>query len=267
MYTQCPQCMSVFSLDARTLAQAHGFVMCGHCGAGFDSVATLADVLPPEPFTELPVNDPGIEPPRLELVVYRPKPTIATPLEPVRDTATSAEPIFDIHLSDFTPTFAQERAPRPRRWPWLVIIVLLLLLLASQLGWALRSQLVADPNAGPLLRDICHALGCELPLVSDTRQLRLLARDVQAHPSVAGALLISATVRNDAPFAQPYPVVSITLSDVDGKRMAMRRLRPSEYLGDNVAIQHGLPAGASAALVLEVDDPSDKAVAFELGFE
>jgi hypothetical protein len=79
--------------------------------------------------------------------------------------------------------------------------------------------------------------------------------------------LITASLRNDAIFAQPYPVVSITLSDANGKRLAMRRLRPGEYLSDSGALQRGLPPGATAALMLEVEDPDGKAVAFEFGFE
>lgn len=260
MYTQCPKCMSVFSLDARTLAQAHGFVICGHCGEGFDSIATLADVLPPEPFDELPINEAGIEPPQLELAVYRPRAVAPAPVP-------AATRFDDLLPSDFTPRFARGREPRPRRWPWLVVIAVLLLLLAAQLAWALRDQLIADPLTGPWLHQGCQALGCELPLVRDVKQLRLLARDVQAHPSVPGALLISATVRNDAAFAQPYPVVSITLSDVNGKRIAMRRLRPSEYVADTFALQHGLPPGTATAMVLEVEDPGQQAVAFELSFE
>jgi len=54
MYTQCPECLSVFSLDAQTLAKAHGHVVCGHCNASFGSLATLTEQLPPEPFVELP---------------------------------------------------------------------------------------------------------------------------------------------------------------------------------------------------------------------
>jgi predicted Zn finger-like uncharacterized protein len=62
MYTQCPECLSVFSLDAQTLAKAHGYVVCGHCEAGFDSLATLAEQLPSEPFVELPLNQPSLVP-------------------------------------------------------------------------------------------------------------------------------------------------------------------------------------------------------------
>jgi hypothetical protein len=110
-------------------------------------------------------------------------------------------------------------------------------------------------------------LGCELPLVRDVRALRLLARDVQNHPTVANALLISATIRNDAAFAQPWPVVVIKLSDAGGKTLAMRRVMPAEYLNDRAELHHGLAAGASTALVFEVQDPGRQAVSFELGFE
>jgi hypothetical protein len=47
----------------------------------------------------------------------------------------------------------------------------------------------------------------------------------------------------------------------------MRRLQPHEYLDDTTILKHGLAPGASAALLLEVEDPGDKAVAFEFDFE
>lgn len=264
MYTQCPECLSVFSVDARTLAQAHGFVMCGHCGAGFDSISTLADQLPPEPFTELPAHEPGIEPPHVELVVYRPQ--SETGPETASSDAQSAQDAFaDLIV---TPRFAREqRITKTRRWPWILACLILLLGLSAQLAWALRDTLVADPTVGPLLRQTCAAINCTLPPVRDVAKLRLLARDVQTHPTVTGALLISATIRNDAPFTQPWPVVTIRLSDANGKALAMRRLNPYEYLDDTEQLRQGLAPGASTALIFEVEDPGRKAVAFDLGFE
>lgn len=284
MYTQCPECLSVFSLDAQTLAKAHGHVVCGHCQAGFDSLATLAEQLPPEPFTELPVNEPAYEPPLLDLVVYRPRPASSAVV--VADEAVVAaapgSAVEDFSQLVFTPRFAREpRTQEPvarrqrrhlqsseeRRWPWVAACLLLALLLAVQLAWAKRDELIRNPGVGGWLRSSCAALGCELPLVAAPQQLRLLASNVQAHPSVAGALMISASVRNDAGFAQPWPVLTITLSNAQGQRIAMRRLQPAEYLDDAAILRHGLAPGGSAVLLLEVEDPGDKAVAFEIGFE
>ena len=53
MYTQCPDCLTVFSLGADTLSTAGGHVQCGHCEQMFDALACLAAQLPPEPFTRL----------------------------------------------------------------------------------------------------------------------------------------------------------------------------------------------------------------------
>lgn len=261
MYAQCPECLTVFSLNTETLAQARGEVVCGHCDAVFDALASLSDQLPPEPFQQLPPRQPDL-PPRLDLAVYRPPAEIPA----VAEAAPAHDVLEEFAQLEFAPRFAR-KVEKPRRWPWITACLLLLLALGAQLAWAKRETLISDPATGPVLRDACATLGCQLPLVQDTARLSLLARDVQPHPSVPGALLITASLRNDAKFAQPYPVVSITLSDADGKKLAMRRLRPGEYLGDGATLQRGLAPDASATLLLEVEDPGGKAVAFEFGFE
>ncbi|MEO6800007.1 MAG: zinc-ribbon and DUF3426 domain-containing protein [Rhodanobacter sp.] len=285
MYTQCPECLSVFSLDAHMLAQAHGHVVCGHCDASFDSVATLTDQLPPEPFVELPANEPALVPPCVDLVVYRPQPEAPAVVESDdQSTSGSASP-GDFSQLVFAPRFAREprqkrsrkpvsappRRPRSasgeRRWPWLLACVLLTSLLLVQLAWAKRDALIRNPVVGHWLRSSCVVLGCKLPLIAAPTRLRLLASNVQAHPSVPDALMISASVRNDATFSQPYPVLTITLLNAQGQRLAMRRLQPDEYLDDGAVLHHGLAPGATAVLLLEVEDPGDKAVAFEFGFE
>ena len=52
-----------------------------------------------------------------------------------------------------------------------------------------------------------------------------------------------------------------------GERVAMRRLQPPEYLDDDAILRRGLAPRANAVLLLEVEDPGDKAMAFEFGFE
>lgn len=261
MYAQCPSCLTVFSIHVEVLVRATGKVECGHCGSAFDALFSLHEQLPPEPFERLPIHTPGLLP-RLELAVYRPPP------EPpaIAEAPAPADPLDEFAQLVIAPRFAR-KPEKKRRWPWIVASAVLLLGLGAQLAWAERDALVSDDTVGPLLRDACKTLGCRLPLVQDISRLSLVARDVQAHPSVPGALLITANLRNDAPFSQPYPVVSITLADANGNRLAMRRLRPSEYLGDGATLRKGIPPDGSAALMLEVEDPSGKAVAFEFDFE
>lgn len=279
MYTQCPECLSVFSLDAPTLAQAHAFVTCGYCGADFDSLATLADELPPDPFNELTINTPSLTPPRVETVVYHPRPP---PAAVVADAIEASAPVAGKDFSQlvFTPRFARTAAPKATHRKhrqlhsttghslgWALACGVLTLLLGAQVAWATRDVLISTPPTGAWLRASCAALHCTLPLVAAPDRLRLLDSNVQTHPSVPHALMISARVRNDAAFAQPYPVLTLTLSNARGQRLAMRRLRPREYLDDTAALRRGLAPGSSAVLLLEVADPGDQAVAFEFAFE
>jgi len=279
MYTQCPECLSVFSLDAATLAQAHAFVTCGYCGADFDSLATLADDLPPEPFNELALNEPSLTPPQVQMVVYHPQPPPAAVVEDA--PVTGAPPVAeDFSQLVFAPRFARAVTLKPPRHThrhlhpatghgrgWVLACGILTLLLGAQVAWARRDALISAPTTGAWLRASCAVLHCTLPLVAAPDRLRLVASNVQTHPSVPHALMISASVRNDAPFAQPYPVLTLTLSNAHGQALAMRRLRPREYLDDTAVLRRGLPPGASTVLLLEVADPGDQAVAFEFAFE
>lgn len=262
MYTQCPECLTIFKLEGGELAAAHGSVRCGHCAAVFDALRTLSAQLPPEPIGILDVHVAQADPPQLALPVFRPNPAQATlfaePAERARAAERSSLPAF---------AASRRRARRQRNWPWLAGCALLLLTLAGEIALADPSRWIDDAGVRAWLDPLAANFGARLPLRRDAAALELSSRDIRPHPSVEGALIISATLRNDAPFAQAWPVVEVTLSDFDEKPVAMRRFQPREYLSDARAIEPGLAAGASSALVFEVADPGRDAVAFEFKFE
>lgn len=275
MYTQCPDCLTVFSLDAGALSQAGGQAQCGHCGQTFDALANLARQLPPEPFERLEVHPSASQPPRLELAVYRPQPE---PVDLPEEVAPAPDP-RDFSQLKFTPRFARgARDPKPRkrerpqrrparRGLWIGLCLLLALALGAQLAWAWRDALLSDRTTGAWLRQACATLGCRLPLVRDVTRLQLLARDVQPLPNDPGALMISARFRNAAPFVQPYPAIVVTFSDAHGKALATRRVPPAMYLNDPAAQRAGLASGATTTVLIQAADPGRQAVAFEFSFE
>lgn len=255
MYTQCPACLTVFRLAVRDLAAAGGHVRCGRCAEPFDAVANLADELPPKPFEQLVSTPPSGIPPQLLLPVYRPNLAQGL-LFPLRERTAPA-----------SPAFASAPPARPRRLSWALGCLLLCLGLAVQVAWAERARWMDAASIRDRLDPVCTWLHCPLPPRHDPAQLALGARDIHPHPSVPGALVISATLRNDAPFAQPFPTLKITLSNLDGQRVAMRRFRPEEYVGDAGSLERGLASDDSLALSFEVVDPGNDAVAFEFDFE
>ena len=261
MYTQCPECLTIYKIGAPMLAQSHGSVRCGHCNAVFDALRSLADQLPSEQVQRLDVNAGGGSPPQLAVPALRPvlgqQTLLFDPDErPARARRSS------------TPAFARARRVRQatRNWPWTLGATGLLLALLAQIGYAERTSLLDDARVRLVLDRICDQFGCHLPLRHEPAKLELLSRDIRPHPSVPHALIISATLRNDAEFAQAFPGVEISLSDLDENRIAMRRFLPQEYLGDAHSIASGLAPGATAALVFEVADPGKNAVAFEFRF-
>jgi len=265
MYTQCPECLTIYKVGANILSEGHGSARCGHCAAVFDMLRSLTEQLPGEPFQQLERRGNGDAPPQLTVPALRPprnpqaQVSLFDPDERQRGTPPKRP---------HTPAFARvhRTAPRARSWPWTLGATALLLSLIGELAWAGRSELLDDAHARPLLDRACATLGCRLPLRHDPAQLRLLSRDIRPHPSVPNALIISATLRNDADFAQAFPAVEITLSDLDENRIAMRRFQPQEYLGDSRSLGSGMQPGATAALVFEVADPGKNAVAFEFKF-
>ncbi|MBB5015449.1 DUF3426 domain-containing protein [Rehaibacterium terrae] len=164
------------------------------------------------------------------------------------------------------PSFAATRPAHPgrQRWLWLLVVLLAALLLAQSL-YAERDRLAADARWRPWLLEACELLGCTLPPWRELSALRITAREVRPHPSVPGALLITATFRNDALYAQPWPWLELRLQDLDGRDVAMRRFAPAEYLGAAPASPLIAP-GQSANVTLEVLDPDRAAIAFAFDF-
>ena len=418
MYTQCPECLTVYAIDEDALQTSLGIVRCGRCDKRFDALRTLSDTLPIKPLAPLPEQEPSERAPTLTEAVppaafesaarkARPKKpdpsaelkpasassasapdapsggaddwfsdleselipasertdddvaphtdtdienwTIEFPSEsdlpethlenlqtagpddaldgwldpdplPATDPVAEAPEPFDTpdasaaleapgfeeseiaqstDSSDEAETFAvdesvtadvpdeipidegdaeAEPAPAPVYVPprqriarasvaWALGCLLLALLLAAQLAWSNRVELFRNPATQPWMARICQTVPCNLPLIKDTSQLELLSRDVRPDPNAAGALTITATVRNNAVFSQPWPVVVVELNDLDNKPVAMRRFRPSEYMTDPTRRDAGIAPGATAAVAFEVADPGRRAVAFQFGFE
>jgi predicted Zn finger-like uncharacterized protein len=262
----------VFSVKADHLHAAGGLVRCGSCkhvyravdylyeeiGSARDAAAALQASREQKGRTDVDTGDAGV---------------------PAREIAAGAG------LPDSIAGTADERpyavaSPMPRDLPgswqrrpiaWHDVVSgagigLLILLLGIQWAYYNRNMLANYALWRPTLERFCTVLPCDLPLQADLAQIELLERDVRRHPRADEALLINATLANHASHTQPYPVFSVSFSDLAGKPVAMRHFRPAEYLGDDTAISAGMAPGARVHAVLEIEDPGTEAVSFQLDF-
>lgn len=256
MYTQCPECLTIFRIGAATVAQARARARCGVCRVEFDMLHALADQLPADPGALLPQHHGGALP-LLEV--------------PLTRTRLGQRDLFadNRERTAAPPAFVQSKgqgAGGKRNWPWYLGAVAMLLIALGQIGFAYRDTLAQDARVRPYLDSLCARVDCLLPPRRDVDQLALVARDVRPHPSVPGALMISATVLNKAAFTQPFPTVEVVMSDLEDRKIAMRRFQPQDYVDSLPVIARGMPTRASSTMNFEVLDPGKNAVAFEFRF-
>lgn len=138
-------------------------------------------------------------------------------------------------------------------------------MLLVQILLADRMQLAADARWRPFVSAACMILRCEVPAWREPAAITLVDRDVRPHPARAGALRVKATFRNDARWAQAWPVLMLTLSDVDGRVVGARAFQPREYLGREPA-HATIASDEAAAVAMDILEPMPGVVAFTFDF-
>lgn len=169
--------------------------------------------------------------------------------------------------SQRAPSFVRRHAPaaaRPGDRRWWPLVVVLGLGLALQLLLAQRQELAANARWRPVIAQLCGVLRCEVPAWREPAAFSMLQRSVRPRPGVPGVLRVEASFRNDARWAQPWPAVLLTLSDMEGRPVGQRAFQPHEYRrgadGGRIA------PGQSVAIRFDVIEPAQPVVAFTFDF-
>ncbi|MDH3941106.1 MAG: DUF3426 domain-containing protein, partial [Xanthomonadales bacterium] len=82
----------------------------------------------------------------------------------------------------------------------------------------------------------------------------------------ADMLQLTATIVNRASTPQPYPDLEIILLDASGQPVSRSLFRPADYLAEDASTAAGMTPQAYLPLVLDLPDPGQVAVGFELNF-
>ena len=154
-------------------------------------------------------------------------------------------------------------APAGRRWPLVAGLLVLLLAIAAQATHFWRAELVRHPYLGPWLLRAYSAAGLELQPPVDLSAFELTQLGATNDPVQAGRLKVRASIVNRAPFAQPYPLLRLSLQDRFGTTVGVRNLEPAEYLPGGAAGALLAPSRRADAEVVFVD-PGRDAVGYEL---
>jgi predicted Zn finger-like uncharacterized protein len=259
MYTVCPECTTVFRITAGHLHAASGLVRCGHCQHLYSAVQFVFDEIPAA---------------RAAVAEHRVSAREADPVPELRDEEAFLSVVPDrgaaaVAVPSMRPLPVADWRQPQMLWRDVLSgcgIGLLMLLLGIQWLYFNRAELAGDSAWRPTMERFCSFLHCDLPLRADVDKIELLDRDVRKHPGAEDALLINATLINHARYVQPYPLFSVRFANLAGKPVAVRHFRPEEYLGNTAALHAGMIPGTPVHAVLEIADPGEDAVSFQLDF-
>lgn len=162
-------------------------------------------------------------------------------------------------------TGAETEDRSPRRWLWAAAALLLLAALGAQAVHFRRDDLARHPVAGPWIIRAYHALGLPLEMPADLAAFDLRQWGATSDPTQPGRLRLRASIVNRAVFAQPYPVLRLSLQDRFGNVVGVRDVEPTDYLPGGAAPgKRLLGAGQRADAEIVFVDPGPDAVGFEL---
>lgn len=182
---------------------------------------------------------------------------------------SSAEPDDSVphRLRDAVASLEQQPLNLQKRLLYSFAIFVLIGLLGFQLI-LFKSTAIANmlPVLEPFLVSMCQSLPCRYTGNHNNKQIKILNRDVRLHPKIKGALLISATIINQAGYTQPYPTILLKFTDLTGGTVAQRYFQPKEYLGLLNKPFALMPSKKPVQLNIEILDPGSDAINFQFFF-
>ncbi len=254
METRCNQCESRFRITEKQLRQAYGKVCCGQCGCVFNALHGLKSYdgeLPPD-YRDLHDEDfTGVDDKTMPIKGFDSLPEF------------DENPRLSLHEA----MYGSERRSFFSLGPlgWFIGVLLLTAVGLAQAVYYQRYKLIEDPRFQQQVIAICDLLPCSPGDFSSTEQIRLIERNVFTHPVASGALMVTGSFVNQAPFAQKPPDLLISLFDVQGRLIANRLFQPADYLLDDrnrKVIEPDIPV----QFRLEIVDPGTNALTYEFEF-
>jgi hypothetical protein len=248
---RCPGCGASLSVDPDLLGEAEQLATCTRCGTYFAlDDGAIIDAECADPFARATALRLSPEPP-----------------------APSSEPAFELpfeipdDLPLLEPASEDEDSGEERRRSagagTALFGILLAAALLAQFAWHHRDELM---QRAPALAALCASWQCPPTITAAPARFRVVSRDLRGNTPGAGVLTLDLRVRNDAGFAQPYPVLQLALLDNRGGVVQRGHLQPGDYLADAPAPGATVAAGETIAIAVDIADPGPAATGFAVDF-
>ena len=147
---------------------------------------------------------------------------------------------------------------------WGALSLLAALVLVGQYLAFHFDDLARTPQWRDFYAGTCELIGCTLPHPTDARQLRGANLVVRSHPRVEDALVVDAILFNEATYEQPFPMLELDFTSLEGQSVASRRFLPEEYLTGELSNAETMPRDTPVRISFEIMDPGPEAVNYRM---
>jgi predicted Zn finger-like uncharacterized protein len=162
---------------------------------------------------------------------------------------------------------------KPRREPinwghlltWTFLCLITVVMFAAQYVYFNFDALAISPKTRPVMEKACAQIqNCRLPDIPDPSRLKVKELVVRKHHKAADAFQVDAILKNEAPFAQPFPILLLRFTNTQDEVVASRALRPGEYLAGEAAFMRRMPPETPVRISVSIADPGQDAVSYSL---
>lgn len=254
--TQCPECGTSFKITEAQIVAHDGLVRCGRCHVVFHAHDPVFDD-EPSPQLNLPIEfEPLAELPGL---THENKSALGqTDLKPIHDEPKlGGKPKSLAEQIEFIEELTDEikqHPPRRRDWKPFLMALLLSLTLVAQFVYFFRVEITARlPGLRPLLTHYCNLLSCSIGLPQDIQQLVIESSDLESDPKLGNIITLHALLHNRAAYAQTYPSLELTLTDMQDLAVARKIFHPANYLKTETEENQGIAANRDLEISLHLD--------------
>jgi len=264
--TSCPECDTQFIVKDEQLKAYNGQVRCGDCSHVFnalehivqehkpaspteDKISSILDSvsLGGDTITEVSVTDDVISNDAAPASDFLESTAVETSGKTIQNTPDLAS---DLNINR---KFRIKRNKKPFSWLLFSVCSLFLIVLIGQLTYALRTEISAYyPKTKPWLKLACAKIGCQIELPKKITLITIDDSDMHENTSYQDALQFSSTLVNHASYVQAYPLVELTLTDIDDKPVLRRTFTAQEYLPEDANPEAGIAANEEVRIKINL---------------
>ena len=277
MYTQCPQCKTIFRLRVEQLRCGQGETRCYHCKINFNALAAINPT--PENISFFSFDAyriPTLEENQAVENINKGGP-VSDRRKSKRESESNAENNIKETGTDNTGTqlttttgTSHTTAPWGRAsqlFPdkplfWQGGTIGLILLFCGQIILFNSQQLARSKLFRPLLKTINPWLGH----YHNIAELSVLDSKLEPIESADNLLQLHILVKNTAAFPQSLPNIKLTLLKPNNQPFASRIFYPSDYQLPQIPDSDTLPPAAITEISLSISDPMQENIGYKFTF-